>query len=95
MVGDELIDHFLRHKGMKPHQCPVCEKSFLKLHKLNVHMRTHSDDKVGECDGAELILKFFRPLAQQFSLSRVRKEPVHQREFKAAPHQAHGYQGEN
>lgn len=46
VVGDELIDHFLRHKGMKPHQCPVCEKSFLKLHKLNVHMRTHSDDKV-------------------------------------------------
>lgn len=46
VIGDELIDHFLRHKGMKPHQCPVCEKSFLKLHKLNVHLRTHSDDKV-------------------------------------------------
>lgn len=46
VIGDELIDHFLRHKGMKPHQCPVCEKSFLKLHKLNVHMRIHSDDKV-------------------------------------------------
>lgn len=65
VVGDELIDHFLRHKGMKPvncfifclvthkidflsiqHQCPVCDKSFLKLHKLNVHMRTHSDDKL-------------------------------------------------
>lgn len=45
-VGDELIDHMLRHKGLKPHQCHICEKSFLKLHKLNVHLRTHSDDKV-------------------------------------------------
>lgn len=45
-VGDELIDHFLRHRGLKPHSCNICQKSFLKLHKLNVHMRTHSDDKV-------------------------------------------------
>lgn len=44
-VGDELIDHFLRHKGMKPHECPICQKSFLKLHKLNVHLRTHSEEK--------------------------------------------------
>lgn len=48
-MGDELIDHMLRHKGMKPHQCHICEKSFLKLHKLNVHMRTHSDDKPFLC----------------------------------------------
>lgn len=52
VVGDELIDHFLRHKGMKPHSCPICEKSFLKLHKLNVHMRTHSDDKVRWAGGS-------------------------------------------
>jgi uncharacterized Zn-finger protein len=45
IIGEELIDHFLRHKGMKPHACPVCDKSFLKIHKLNVHMRIHSEEK--------------------------------------------------
>lgn len=46
ILNDEAIDHFLRHKGQKPHKCPDCGKSFLKLHKLNVHLKIHDDDKV-------------------------------------------------
>lgn len=95
VVGDELIDHFLRHKGMKPHQCPVCEKSFLKLHKLNVHMRTHSDDKVRFGVGwmvAEIDGRFVS--AEQFLVSRVRQKPVDERKSQKASDSTHGNKGE-
>lgn len=34
---------------MKPHECPICKKSFVKVHKLNVHMRIHNDEKPYLC----------------------------------------------
>lgn len=52
-MGDDLIDHMLRHDGYKPYICdhPSCGKSFVKPHKLRQHMMTHSDqDKPFSCN---------------------------------------------
>ena len=46
-MGDELIDHMLRHEGFKPFTCDVlgCGKSFLKAHKLKQHKNIHVENK--------------------------------------------------
>lgn len=53
-MGDDLIDHFLRHEGFKPYLCPNenCNRSFMKHHKLKQHERlTHMDNvpKLHKC----------------------------------------------
>lgn len=54
-VGDDFIDHMLRHEGFKPYTCdmPACGKKFVKIHKLRQHMETHLGSKsfaCGQCD---------------------------------------------
>lgn len=51
-MGDDLIDHMLRHDGYKPFVCdyPSCGKSFVKPHKLKQHQMIHGDqDKPFSC----------------------------------------------
>lgn len=47
-MGDDFIDHLLRHQGFRPFMCDfqACGKSFLKLHKLRLHMTTHEQTTV-------------------------------------------------
>ncbi len=47
--GSELIDHLNKHKGFLPHQCHLCDKSYLQSSKLKVHLRTHSNLKEFLC----------------------------------------------
>jgi KRAB domain-containing zinc finger protein len=53
-LGDDFIDHMLRHNQFKPHVCdfPGCGKSFMKAHKLKLHKSTHVKNplKNFECD---------------------------------------------
>lgn len=53
-MGDDLIDHFLRHDGFKPYACdyPYCGKSFVKMFKLRNHKQVHDRivEKPFNCD---------------------------------------------
>lgn len=45
-MGDDLLDHLLRHQGFKPFVCefPSCGKRFPKSHRLKQHMSSHDDN---------------------------------------------------
>lgn len=53
-MGEDFIEHMLRHKGFKPFVCGVefCGKSFMKSHKLKQHMETHNGQEIAKfiCD---------------------------------------------
>lgn len=48
-MGDDLIDHMLRHEGFKPYLCDVagCGKRFMKQHKLKQHSIIHDNNLFG------------------------------------------------
>ena len=42
--------HMMRHFGIKPHKCTMCEKSFVEASDLAKHMESrHSDDRPHTC----------------------------------------------
>ena len=41
-------DHLNRHMGVKPHQCPVCPKSFIRIDDLRKHESIH--ERTYECE---------------------------------------------
>lgn len=53
-MGDDFIDHLLRHEGFRPYSCDFqsCGKKFVKIHKLRQHMETHVENgsKAFHCD---------------------------------------------
>lgn len=51
-IGDDFIEHMLRHEGFKPYICdmPSCGKKFVKIHILRQHMETHVGTKSFVCN---------------------------------------------
>ena len=51
-IGDDFIDHMLRHEDFKPYICDMqsCGKKFVKIHKLRQHMETHIAPKSYVCN---------------------------------------------
>lgn len=39
--SDELSRHRRSHSGVKPYQCPVCEKKFARSDHLSKHIKVH------------------------------------------------------
>lgn len=39
--SDELSRHRRSHSGVKPYQCPVCEKKFARSDHLSKHVKVH------------------------------------------------------
>lgn len=48
-MGALLIDHLNQHEGLKPLQCPDCDKSFRGSSQLKAHMRIHQKDPIYLC----------------------------------------------
>ncbi|CAH1772417.1 unnamed protein product [Owenia fusiformis] len=45
-----LLNHRVRHTGVKPCVCPLCQASFWTPSNLTTHMKRHSGDKSHACD---------------------------------------------
>lgn len=45
-----LGEHLYRHKGIKPHKCELCPKTFARTGELTAHNRTHSGQKPYKCE---------------------------------------------
>ena len=39
--SDELSRHRRSHSGVKPYQCPICEKKFARSDHLSKHIKVH------------------------------------------------------
>lgn len=37
--------HMMRHRGEKPHRCPVCERGFRLPSHLRMHLEQHADGR--------------------------------------------------
>lgn len=38
-----LTQHLMIHAGGRPHQCPLCQKTFIFKFDLNRHMKIHAE----------------------------------------------------